>query len=181
MRTQSNRFSFRVRQEEYEDYNATGKDQNVAKADPAPDDAKNEIAGKETKPTADAKPRSDLLDSNICDLLGLSTNEKVNDKTEPDCLLDWFDEIDSRSLNLLPSNPPATASDDSSFDLFKKIQGSAPNTAADKEKSKPPSKSKTNEKKNSAWMDLFADLDPLANPANMEKKISGPNQNCLDA
>lgn len=105
----------------------------------------------------------------------------MNEKTESDCLLDWFDEIDSNSLHLLPSNAPAAVSTDLSFDLFKQIQGSASN-ALDKEKSnKPPNKPKTNDKKNAAWLDLFADLDPLANPTSMEKKISGPNQNCSDA
>lgn len=42
-------------------------------------------------------------------------------------------------------------------------------------------KSKMSDKKASAWMDLFQDLDPLSNPTAMEKKIAGSNQNCLDA
>lgn len=37
------------------------------------------------------------------------------------------------------------------------------------------------DKKASAWMDLFQDLDPLSNPTAMERKIAGSNQNCLDA
>lgn len=124
------------------------------------------------------------MESHVCDLLGLSTNEKFEEKPEAECLLDWFDEIDSSSFNLKPANAPTTAPSDSSFDLFKKIQGTAASALAKEKSTKPlpnKSKAKTGEKKNSAWMDLFADLDPLANPASMEKKISGPNQNCLDA
>lgn len=121
------------------------------------------------------------MESNVFDLLGLSTNEKPIEKPKSDCLLDWFDEVESGTLDLLPSEAtPASASSDLSFDLLKKIQGSVSNVV-DKDKSKLPNKSKANDKKSAAWMDLFADLDPLANPTNMEKKISGPNQNCLDA
>lgn len=177
-------FTSRIPQEEYEDNNAKEKKQTDAKTDSASDDVQNKIVDNEPTPTAGAQsqePNSDSLESNVCDLLGLVTKKKLNEKSESDCFLDWFDEIDSStSLNLLPSNPPAATSSDLSFDLFKNIQGTASN-AVDKEKSKAPIKSKTNEKKNSAWMDLFADLDPLANPTSMEKKISGPNQNCLDA
>lgn len=173
-------------QEEFEDNGAKEKEENVAATQPASDDAKNKIEEKETKPVAEAQSASNnLSESNVCDLLGLSmTNEKSDIKPEYECLLDWFDEIDSGSMNLLPSNanlPAAASSDLSSFDLFKKIQGTASNALAKEKSNKPPNKSKTNEKKNSAWMDLFADLDPLANPTSMEKKISGPNQNCLDA
>lgn len=73
-----------------------------------------------------------------------------------------------------------------SFDIFKKIQGASaatmPSTSnASQNKSSVSNKSKIGDKKSSAWLDLFADLDPLANPTAMEKKISGKNQNCLDA
>lgn len=170
-----------VLQEEYEDNNAKEKQQIVAGTESAADDVKNKIVENVAKPSADVPVSSDMFESSVCDLLGLSTNEKLSEKTEPDCLLDWFDEIDSSSLQLLPANASAAASSDLSFDLFKNIQGTASN-ALDKEKSnKSTNKSKINEKKNAAWMDLFADLDPLANPTCMEKKISGPNQNCSDA
>lgn len=169
-----------VLQEEYEDNNAKEKDEKVATTETTSNEAKNKIIEKEAKPSSEVHPGSDLQKSNVCDLLGLSMNEKPNKLPESDCLLDWFDEIDSSSLNLLPSHAPAAASIDLSFDLLKNYQGLASN-AVGKETSRPPNKSKKNEKKNSAWMDLFADLDPLANPTSMEKKISGPNQNCLDA
>lgn len=76
-----------------------------------------------------------------------------------------------------------------SFDIFKKIQntpaasgptGSSAAANANQDKSVT-NKPKIGDKKSNAWFDLFADLDPLANPAAMEKAISGKNQNCLDA
>lgn len=45
--------------------------------------------------------------------------------------------------------------------------------------SKPPPKG--DKKATAAWFDLFADLDPLANPTAMEQKISSANKNYLDA
>lgn len=171
-------FPTHVLQEEYEDNNAKEKEEKVTTTETTSNNAKNKITENETKSAAKVQPRSDLQESNVCDLLGISSNEKPNKESESDCLLDWFDEIDSSSLSLLPSH--AAASNELSSDLLKSIEGSSSN-AINKEKSKPLNKSKKNEKKNSAWMDLFADLDPLANPTSMEKKISGPIQNCSDA
>ncbi|XP_055315827.1 islet cell autoantigen 1 [Sitodiplosis mosellana] len=127
--------------------------------------------------TSEMKPTVD--DSTIFDLLDLSTTEP----TETDCLLDIFN---SAANSCKPT--PATAQSSSNilmFDFLKKIPGSTSATSATMEanssKKGAISKPKMNDKKTSAWMDLFADLDPLANPTNMEKKIAGLNQNCLDA
>lgn len=114
-------------------------------------------------------------DSTIFDLLDITTDEP----TESDCLLDIF----SSAAN--GCKPTASSSSQSSsnilaFDFLKKMQGS---TASPTEAGKKGviNKPKMNDKKATAWMDLFADLDPLANPTTMEKKIAGLNQNCLDA
>lgn len=177
---------FSYQQEEFEDNNDTNKGTTIAKSvEPTSSGAAtSDAVEKEPKPTAAVSLTDSSTESNVCDLLGLSFNkEKPTGKSESDCLLDWFDEIETSTLHLLPSHSTASAPPvtDSTFDLLKKVQGTATTTTVDKGKSKPVNKSNGNEKKNSAWMDLFADLDPLANPAMMEKKISGPNQNCLDA
>lgn len=143
-----------------------------------------------------------VSDSTILDLLDISTNEP----TETDCLLDIF----SNSGNSCRTNNASAQSSSNllTFDFLKKIHGSTAAAAAasaasscipsstasmslssssssslsDANKGKSLiNKSKMSDKKASAWMDLFADLDPLSNPTAMEKKIAGLNQNCLDA
>lgn len=114
-------------------------------------------------------------------------------KTKPetssvDNLLNYFnDDNDLSTLDfnntydLNPAKSNLVAPSDFVLDLSNKKQKSSTKdnfTAA--EESKNPNKSK-NEKKNSAWFDLFADLDPLANPTNMEKKLSSLNKMSLDA
>lgn len=123
--------------------------------------------------------RSSVDDSTILDLLDLSTTEP----TETDCLLDIFN---SAANGCKPINTSAQSSSSNilTFDFLKKIPGStASSSSAEASSSKKgvSNKAKMSDKKTSAWMDLFADLDPLANPSTMEKKIAGLNQNCLDA
>lgn len=111
--------------------------------------------------------------SNILDLFDLSMNEP----NESDCLLDIFsNEKSSNDTNALSSS----LSNSLAFDILKRIQGTSKNSSGSNKKLTS-SKQNITDKKTAAWLDLFADLDPLANPTNMEKKISGTNQNCLDA
>lgn len=112
--------------------------------------------------------------SSIFDLLDIS----VDESSESDCLLDVFD-------NTSTTNGLNSASTSNSgllaFDILKKIQGASSNLTESTKKGVLNKQQKITDKKNSAWMELFADLDPLANPTNMEKKIAGTNSNCLDA
>lgn len=129
-----------------------------------------------------------VSDSTILDLLDISTDEP----TESDCLLDIFSNVAngckptaSSSSAFQSSSTASTASSSSSsnlltFDFLKKMQGST-TSSTDVGKKGVNNKTKINDKKATAWMDLFADLDPLANPTTMEKKIAGLNQNWLDA
>lgn len=111
--------------------------------------------------------------SNILDLFDLSMNEP----SESDCLLEIFaNEKPSNGTNATSSS----LSNSLAYDILKRIQGTS-NTTAESTKKSAPNKQKITDKKTAAWLDLFADLDPLANPTNMEKKISGSNQNWLDA
>lgn len=128
---------------------------------------KRELA---TETTADNQNENH---SNILDLFNLSMNESK----ESDCLLDIFsDEKSSNGTNALSSS----LSNSLAFDILKRIQGTSNNSSGSSNKSTS-NKQNITDKKTAAWLDLFADLDPLANPANMEKKISGSNQNWLDA
>lgn len=104
-------------------------------------------------------------------------NISTNEPSETDFLLDVFGDDEK---DLVPTNKSNSASISSPFDIFKKLQG-ASNNATDTDKKTTFNKQKISDKKAAAWMDLFADLDPLANPINLEKKIAGLNQNCLDA
>lgn len=117
--------------------------------------------------------KASVSDSTILDLLDISNDEP----SETDCLLDIFS-------NAANGCKPVTSAQSSSnilaFDFLKKMQGSTATSEANTKKGGT-NKPKMSDKKTSAWMDLFADLDPLANPAAMEKKIAGFNQNCLDA
>lgn len=126
-----------------------------------------------------------VSDSTILDLLDISTDEP----TESDCLLDIFSNvangckpIASSSSAFQSSSTPSSSSSSNllTFDFLKKMQGST-TSSTDVGKKGVNNKTKINDKKATAWMDLFADLDPLANPTTMERKIAGLNQNCLDA
>lgn len=162
----------------------------------------DEIVAQTKSQALDGEPnetKTIVSDSTILDLLDISTNEP----NETDCLLDIF----SNAANgCRPNNAPAQSPSSSSssnlltFDFLKKIHGSSTaatsscvpsssttsllsslsSSEANKGKSSI-NKSKMSDKKASAWMNLFADLDPLSNPTAMEKKIAGSNQNCLDA
>lgn len=61
-------------------------------------------------------------------------------------------------FNKFPSNTPPSTNDD-----------------VDKDKRTSPQKSKSRKDK-TAWFELFADLDPLANPESLEKKLSENSQ-----
>lgn len=92
-----------------------------------------------------------------------------------DLLLDLFDTSDVKSNQSTLNEPSSSSSTSLAFDLFKKIQNTA-SFASNNGKMKTGKLSGT-DKPTSAWMDLFADLDPLANPTSMEKKISGTIDN----
>lgn len=124
-----------------------------------------------------------VSDSTILDLLDISTDEP----TESDCLLDIFSNVangckpTASSSSAFQSSSTSSSSSSSNlltFDFLKKMQGS---TTSSTDVGKKGVNKKINDKKATAWMDLFADLDPLANPTTMERKIAGLNQNCLDA
>lgn len=131
-------------------------------------------AAKESTATNNA---SHKLQSNLDDLLGIcDAIEGESSATEP--LLNLFDQSDLFSS---AANPSSTATSNFSFDLFGKLNKSVASNKTNANKStvsKQPSKA---DKKASAWFDLFADLDPLANPAAMEQKIASANKNYLDA
>lgn len=133
---------------------------------------KHELAIESTV-TATANNNETANNLNILDLFDLSMNES----NENDCLLDMFNnEKSSKDTNALSSS----LSNSLAFDILQKIQGTS-NHSDGSSKKLASSKQKITDKNTSAWLDLFADLDPLANPTNMEKKISGSNQNWLDA
>lgn len=111
--------------------------------------------------------------ANLFDLLDAPSNELRVDQMTADLLLDLFDVSDIKS-NQSTLNEPSSSSTSLAFDLFKKIQSTA-SFAGNNAKAK--STKSSGAEKPPAWMDLFADLDPLANPASMEKKISGPIDN----
>lgn len=94
--------------------------------------------------------------------------------------------FDSSNVNSEKPTAPTESSADnvmrkknSILQLFNKTTGNvAPSSMADGEtdgeKKVSPQTSKSRKDK-SAWFDLFADLDPLANPETLEKKLGGNN------
>ncbi|XP_031620299.1 islet cell autoantigen 1 [Contarinia nasturtii] len=151
--------------------NAEKSEKKATKESIVPKSDTNENATGGTKASVD--------DSTIFDLLDLSTNES----SETDCLLDIFS---NAANNCKPSTSSATATAQSSsssniltFDFLKKMHSSTVSSESSKKGVNNKSKMTNDNKKTSGinWIDLFADLDPLA----MEKKIAGSNQNCLDA
>lgn len=115
--------------------------------------------------------KDSVNDSTILNLLDITTDEP----NETDCLLDIFSNAANACKPITSTQSSSSSSSNIlTFDFLKKMQSSS-------ETSKKDVKSKISDKKTSAWMDLFADLDPLANPTTMEKKIAGSNQNWLDA
>lgn len=160
-------------QDEYEDN--TSKDKTAAVANENAAEIKGE--NKTIKTTAVEPATKVTNDSSILDLLDISSKNNQPESNETDFLLDLFDD---KFIEPQQKQSNATTSTSLAFDIFKKIQGSS--NAVDSDKAKQQNtKSKNNDKKNSTWFDLFSDLDPLANPTSMEKKISGLNQNSLDA
>lgn len=133
------------------------------------------------KATLSLKPKlktaTDNDNSNILDLLDLSLNEP----SESDCLLDAFNNDELSLDGQMAAASTSSLSNILAFDILKKIQGTSNSTSDANKKSDKKQIMKISDKKQAAWFDLFADLDPLANPINMEKKIAGLNQNCLDA
>lgn len=168
-------------QEDFEDEaKACEKDSMVKKGN----DERNIEPKSEVVESATNENKVSVSDSTILDLLDISTNEP----SETDCLLDIF----NNAANTCKTSAPSSSSSNLlAFDFLKKIHGStaaspssgttAAASATEATKKGVNNKSKASDKKASAWMDLFADLDPLANPTAMEQKIAGSNQNCLDA
>lgn len=102
-------------------------------------------------------------------------NDDASSASDP--LLNLFDQSNSLASN---SNAKPSTLSNFNFDLFGKLNKSNANKANASDKSAQSAPSKM-DKKASAWFDLFADLDPLANPAAMEQRISSANKNYLDA
>lgn len=123
--------------------------------------------------TTKAAP-SKTTDTDLFDLLDISGDEQ----TESDCLLDIFGGAACGGKS--SANSTTSASSNLAFDILKRLQGTSSSATDSSSKKNAANKPKT-DKASSAWMELFADLDPLANPTSMEKKIAGPNSNCLDA
>ena len=164
-------------QEDFEDdVKSSAKDDSAEKS--AKKTAEASTSSKnEASESATSDKKSTVDDSTIFDLLDLSTTEP----SETDCLLDIFN---SAANSCKPNASAQSSSNILTFDFLKKLPGSTSTASAmdtSSGKKGAISKPKMNDKKTSAWMDLFADLDPLANPTTMEKKIAGMNQNCLDA
>lgn len=132
-------------------------------------------AKSDTSESGSGGAQGSVDDSTILDLLDISTDEP----RETDCLLDIFSNAANGCKPIASAQSTSTTSNILTFDFLKKIHSST--GTSDTSKKVANNKTKTSDKKTSAWMDLFADLDPLANPTTMEKKISGMNQNCLDA
>lgn len=116
---------------------------------------------------------ADKEEANLFDLLDAPSNELRVDQMTADLLLDLFDVSDVKSNQSAP-NEPSASSTSLAFDLFRKIQSTASFTGNN---GKMKAAKASGAEKSPAWMDLFADLDPLANPASMEKKISGSIDN----
>lgn len=171
-------FCHKFLQEDFEDDIKSTKDDSKATAGNVEKSEKKtneetKLLKSDTKENATGATKATVDDSTIFDLLDLSTNEP----NETDCLLDIFSNGGKSST----SAANATAQSSSNiltFDFLKKMHSSSESS---KKGVATNNKSKMTDKKTSAWMDLFADLDPLANPMMIEKKIAGTNQNCLDA
>lgn len=167
-------------QEEYEDKDTAPGEKPAATADKASKQTSLIAASdRAAKPvgTTSTNNASVKLQSNLDDLLGICDSiEGKSSATDP--LLNLLDQSD---LFASDPNPKATAMSNFSFDLFGKLNKSASAYKANADKSTVSKSSKATDKKASAWFDLFADLDPLANPAAMEQKIAGANKNYLDA
>lgn len=178
-------FSLDHLQEDFEDeVKASQKDDSSKEKTAKQKEEETTQSKAETAESATSETKTSVSDSMILDLLDISTNEP----TETDCLLDIFSNAANSCKPMASAQTSSSSSSSSSnlsaFDFLKKIHGSTAASASSSEASKKgvTNKSKMNiDKKTSAWMDLFADLDPLANPTTIEKKIAGLNQNCLDA
>lgn len=91
-----------------------------------------------------------------------------------------FDNSKTESTKTIPTESSAdniTKKKNSILQLFNKNPSNVtPSSTNDEEADKKsPQKSKSRKDK-SAWFDLFADLDPLANPESLEKKLSENSQ-----
>lgn len=161
------------RQEDFEDeVKETSKEASVDKVMKKTNDEISKIKSQSIQSTP--IERTDTInDSTIFNLLDITTDEP----SETDCLLDMFSSAANACKPIAStqsSSSSTSASNILSFDFLKNMHSS--NVSSETSK-----KDVIKAKKTSAWMDLFADLDPLANPTTMEKKIAGSNQNWLDA
>lgn len=163
-------------QEEYED-NVSGVKK---KSESASSNANSETTNNENASNSKAQSSTSASDNKaesslFMDLLDISGDEA----NETDILLSCFNEkSESMQRNSNAAQQNSSISTGLAFDLFKRLQ---PASSAHENDSKKLSSNKSKSGEKSAWFDLFADLDPLANPTAIEKRISGPNQNCLDA
>lgn len=122
--------------------------------------------------------QTEQFHSNLDDLLGICDSiETESSCTDP--LLSYLD--DTNDLLNISSEPNPKPTSSFSFDLFSKLHKTAVPQASKSAVEKNMPKPSKSDKKASAWFDLFADLDPLANPAAMEQKISSANKNYMDA
>lgn len=166
-------------QEEYEDKEPINEEQPASTINVPKELAKSNESTEQlidTAATASSADADKLFQSNLDDLLGIfDTIDDTSSANDP--LLNFNDQS-----NLLASNSNAKPSTLSNFnfDLFGKLSKSNANKSNATEKSAQSVPSK-GDKKAAAWFDLFADLDPLANPAAMEQRISSANKNYLDA
>lgn len=170
-------------QEDFEDdIKASQTDANSAVDKTA--NKSNEEAQSQSKADTDENATSGnnaiVSDSTILDLLDIATLDEPN---ETDCLLDIFSNATNgcKPTSSSSSHSSQPSSNLLAFDFLKKMQGSTAASESNKKGVINKGATKMNDKKTTAWMDLFADLDPLANPITMEKKIAGSNQNWLDA
>lgn len=166
-------------QEEYEDKEPPKEEKPISTEVPKQDASLAESSEKLIDTNAPPST-SDDFQSNLDDLLGICDNVE-SESSASDPLLNLFDNPSDLLTNSSDSkSKPSAALSNFSFDLFGKSNKPAVAQAA-KTTDKSASKPSKSDKKATAWFDLFADLDPFANPAAMEQKLAGANKNYLDA
>lgn len=114
-----------------------------------------------------------LNDLSILNVEGFGATSDIRDSDTPSELLQ-----PSVSDEVERSNDVKAKS--SILDLFKSLPSKSNKSedgSAKRTTNRSVNKEKVNPKNKSNWFDLFAELDPLANPDSMEKKLSGGHSN----
>lgn len=180
-------------QEEYKDEDTTKLSQESQKQSSLID-----VAAQEEPVKSNTSKKIDIFDDKIdesTDLLGIS-NSEFGDFMSAKPLSFMPSQLllnDLVSLDLTPESPKiesigdSTKSKSSILDLFNNKSSATTTTSSPSPQSQPyklndkkspkSNKDKLARKDMSAWFQLFAELDPLANPDAIAQKIEGNNSN----